>query len=252
MLEGVHVETASQVATRVLLDAIVDGRIPAGSPLRLQDIAAQLGMSMMPIREAIRELAALDLVEIEPRRGARVREMSLTDLEDTYFSRIHLETIAVWEAAKRFTAEDAARAATALAEQEAAQTTGDLVRARDAHERFHFALYEAARRPWLQRSILPAWRNSERYRVGALLLEQTKAERNSQHSRILAALMSGDGAAAVTEMAEHLATSVRHSMAHMDGHEDIETPSVAEILTRITTMEPASELPLVGEPLPAV
>lgn len=245
MLEGVHVETASQVATRVLLDAIMDGRIPAGAPLRLQDIAAQLGMSMMPVREAIRELAALDLVEMEPRRGARVREMSRADLEDTYFSRIHLETIAVWEAAKRFTAEDGARAANALAEQEAAQQAGDLVAARDAHERFHFALYESARRPWLQRSILPAWRNSERYRMGALLLEQTKAERSQEHSRILAALMSGDGASAVQALAEHLATSVRLSLVNLDGHDEISTPSAAEILTRITSMETPGTVALV-------
>ncbi len=237
MLEGVQVETASQVATRVLLDAIVDGRIAPGSPLRLQDIAAQLGMSMMPVREAIRELAALDLVEMEPRRGARVREMSRADLEDTYFSRIHLETIAVWEAAKKFTAEDGARAASALAEQEAAQMAGDLVAARDAHERFHFALYEAARRPWLQRSILPAWRNSERYRVGALLLEQTRSERSHEHSRILAALMGGDGSAAVRAMAEHLTSSVRLSLVDVDGHEEIAAPSGEEILARIAAME---------------
>jgi DNA-binding GntR family transcriptional regulator len=163
--------------------------------------------------------------------------MSRADLEDTYFSRMHLETIAVWEAAKRFTADDGARAANALAEQEAAQLAGDLVAARDAHERFHFALYEAARRPWLQRSILPAWRNSERYRVGALLLEQTKVERGHEHSRILAALMSGDGAAAVQALTEHLTSSVRLSLINVDGHDEISTPSAAEILARIASME---------------
>jgi len=84
VLEGVHVETASQAVTRVLLDAIVDGRIPPGKTLRLQEISDQLGLSMMPVREAIRQLAALDLVGIEPRRGARVRAMSVEDLQDTY------------------------------------------------------------------------------------------------------------------------------------------------------------------------
>jgi DNA-binding GntR family transcriptional regulator len=50
---------------------------------------------MMPVREALRQLAALDLVEIEPRKGARVRAMSIEDLQDTYFSRVYLESIAV-------------------------------------------------------------------------------------------------------------------------------------------------------------
>jgi DNA-binding GntR family transcriptional regulator len=165
VLPEIKLETASEVATRLILDAIVDGRFPPGTALRLQDISSQLGMSMMPVREAIRQLAAMDIVEMEPRRGARVREKTLEDLHDTYFSRLVLESTAIRESAARADADDAERAAAALADQEAAQARGDIMAARDAHERFHFALYEASRRSWLVRSILPGWRNSERYRV---------------------------------------------------------------------------------------
>ena len=90
MLPKAQVDSASDIAARELFDAIVDGRIPPGSPLRLKELSEQLGMSMMPVREAIRRLAALDLVEMEPRKGARVRERALADLQDTYFSRLHL------------------------------------------------------------------------------------------------------------------------------------------------------------------
>jgi DNA-binding GntR family transcriptional regulator len=72
------------------------------------------------------------------------------------------------------------RATSALAEQMEAQAKGDLVAARDAHERFHFALYEASGRAWLVRSILPAWRNSERYRVAALRSAATSIELAAQ------------------------------------------------------------------------
>ena len=56
MLTRAQVESASDIAARELFDAIVDGRIPPGSPLRLKELSEQLGMSMMPVREAIRRL----------------------------------------------------------------------------------------------------------------------------------------------------------------------------------------------------
>lgn len=208
MLSEVHLETASEVAARLILEAIVDGRFPPGTPLRLQDISNQLGMSMMPVREAIRQLAAMEILEMEPRRGARVREKTLEDLQDTYFSRLVLETTAIRESAGRLSPEFDARATAALAEQEEAQARGDLVAARDAHERFHFALYEASRRTWLVRSILPGWRNSERYRVAALTLAETTAERAQEHREILEAVRAGESERAVAALTAHLEHSV--------------------------------------------
>lgn len=215
MLPEIKLETASEVATRLILDAIVDGRFPPGAPLRLQDISSQLGMSMMPVREAIRQLAAMDLVEMEPRRGARVREKSLEDLSDTYFSRMVLETTAIRESAVRANVQDGERAAAALADQEAAQARGDLVAARDAHERFHFALYEASRRAWLVRSILPGWRNSERYRVAALNLAETAQDRLREHREMLDAVLSGDADGAARALEVHLQHSVDLAAAEL-------------------------------------
>lgn len=208
MLSEVHLETASEVAARLILEAIVDGRFPPGTPLRLQDISSQLGMSMMPVREAIRQLAAMDILEMEPRRGARVREKSLADLQDTYFSRLVLETTAIREAAARMTSEFDERATNALAQQLEAQAQGDLVAARDAHERFHFALYEASGRTWLVRSILPAWRNSERYRVAALRLAATSEERSHEHLEMLESVRAGDADKAVAALTRHLEHSI--------------------------------------------
>lgn len=209
MLERAEVESAGDVATQALLDAIVDGRIPPGAPLRLKEISEQLGMSMMPVREAIRRLAALDLVVLEPRRVARVRELSLEDLEDTYFARLQLEGAAVQEAARRFTAQDAAAAREALEAWDAAKEAGDDIAARDAHERFHFACYEASGRGWLVRGILPAWRNAERYRVEFADPAQAARERAEEHRDILASLERHDPEGAVSLLVRHLGTSVR-------------------------------------------
>src|SRR6185437_12933267 len=96
--------TAAEEAESALLRGIMDGAITPGTPLRLQDLAAQLQMSMMPIREALRNLERLGLVEIVAHRGAWVRPLTREDLLDTYFTRMHLEGIALLEAAKRFDA----------------------------------------------------------------------------------------------------------------------------------------------------
>lgn len=219
MLERAEIESAGDVATQALLDAIVDGRIPPGAPLRLKDLSEQLGMSMMPIREAIRRLAALDLVVLEPRRVARVRELSLADLEDTYFARLQLEGAAVQEAAANFTADDAERAREALEAWATAQEAGDVVAARDAHERFHFACYEASGRGWLVRSILPAWRNSERYRIEFADPARAARERATEHRDLLAALEAHEADRAVRLLAHHLGTSVTMAAESLGGPE---------------------------------
>ena len=231
MLTKAQLESASDVAAQALFDAIVDGRIPPGAPLRLKELSEQLGMSMMPVREAIRRLAALDLVE-----------MTIDDLQDTYFTRVHLESIAVWEAAKRFGPEDHEKASAALDDRARAEAAGDRVGERDAHERFHFALYEASRRVWIVRSILPAWRNSERYRVGALRRHEMQGERDNEHAQLLAALGRGDGDDAVRWMVAHLDTSVRmsaESLAELSGDPapPVSLPRAGEIVSGLRAAE---------------
>ena len=217
MLEKAEVESAGDVATQALLDAIVDGRIPPGASLRLKDLSEQLGMSMMPIREAIRRLAALDLVVLEPRKVAKVRELSLDDLEDTYFARLQLEGAAVQEAAVRFGADDASRARQALTEWAQAQEAGDVAVARDAHERFHFACYEASGRGWLVRSILPAWRNAERYRVEFADPALAARERAAEHEALLEALEAHESDAAVRHLARHLGATAELAASSLGG-----------------------------------
>lgn len=206
-LPRAHRATAAEQVAESLFDAILAGTVEAGSPLRLQEIADQLGTSMMPVREAVRRLEALGLVEIRPHKGAWVRPLTRADLLDTYFARTNLEALAIREAAARFSGVDAERARAALDEQQRARSRGDQVGARSAHERFHFALYEASGSGWLMRSILPAWRNSERYRVESMRHVEAD-ERHSEHHKILDALIERDADKAVSCLMSHLQMSI--------------------------------------------
>lgn len=200
--------TTTEQAYNSILTAIIDGTIPPGSPLRLQDLADSLGMSMMPVREAIRQLESIGVIETSPHRGARVCEVSPEDLEDTYLTRIVQEGVLVRLAALRFDDDDANECKTALDEQQSALSRGDLAAARRAHERFHFRIYEAADSKWLLRSISASWHNSERYRAPSTANPTTVKARRIEHERILQACTDRDPDAAQQALAAHLLSTV--------------------------------------------
>jgi DNA-binding GntR family transcriptional regulator len=92
-----------------LHEAIMSGELPAGSRLRVRDIAEQVGTSVMPVREAIRRLEEAGLAEREPHKGAVVRALTLEELVHVYDVRRLLEGQAARLGAERITAEDCER-----------------------------------------------------------------------------------------------------------------------------------------------
>lgn len=217
--------TAAEAATEALFEAICDGSIPPGTHLRLQDLADQLGLSVMPVREAIRQLAAMELVVVEPHKGARVRPMTLSDLEDTYATRFVLEGAAVRAGAPRFTSQDEAVARQALADRAEHLAVGRWKQARDAHERFHFTLYDASGNVWLSRSILPLWRNAERYRLESFRHPEIADQRAREHDHILAAMVGGDAEGAVVSLVAHLRSSMLLVVDKLSQPSDVTAPA---------------------------
>ena len=234
MVDNVY-SSKSDVAYAELRARILDGRLEAGSKLMQYVLADELGISITPLREAIRRLQGLGLVEVVPHKGAWVRPLTLEDLRDTYFTRIHLESLAVLAAAKGIDPATAGRARAALAESQAAEKRSDPITARAAHERFHFELYEASGSVWLVHCIWPVWRNSERYRVESMRNRAHVTARAKEHLGMLDALEEGDGEQAVRLLVSHLRSSmelVASALKPGNGRgADLELPS-AEALIR--------------------
>src|SRR5438876_549037 len=154
----------AEAALERLREAIILGELTPGTPLRLEDLARSLGMSISPIREAVRQLEALGLAEHVPHHGAKVMELDVEELRHLFSIRLALETMAVLRAAELFEPADELRARAHLAAYDEARHRADTRAAVREHTAFHFTLYEAARSGWLLRSIRPAWASCERYR----------------------------------------------------------------------------------------
>lgn len=185
--------------------AILTGDYPPSSPLRLQELATLSGVSMIPVREALRLLEAEGFVDTIPNRGARVASLSVDDLHDVYRTRIVLETEALRQACPRITPAQLAKARrlnARLVRQFARPGYANY----DDHRAFHFLLYEPSASRWLLRLIGIIWDHTERYRrQGAPLV--TGAAAGEEHERIIAAIEAGAVERACQALIEHLERS---------------------------------------------
>src|SRR5271156_6124749 len=127
----------AEAALERLREAIIMGELTPGTPLRLEDLARSLGMSISPIREAVRQLEALGLAEHVPHHGAKVTALDVDELRDLFQVRRALETRAVRRAPELFGAHDRAHASELLGECGDARSRGDVRRAMRAHTDFH-------------------------------------------------------------------------------------------------------------------
>lgn len=98
-IEGVNREVLSAQVKDRIMQWILEGELPPGSRIVETRVARQLGVSQAPVREALRDLATLGVVEMEPYRGASVREPTTTELIEAMEVRAELEAIAARRAA---------------------------------------------------------------------------------------------------------------------------------------------------------
>lgn len=168
----------AEYALEQLREAIILGELPPGTPLRLDELARSLGMSISPIREAVRQLEALGLAKHVPHQGARVLDFDIEELRDLFEVRLTLESLAMRRAAEWFTPDDEDAARAALVRLDEATAGDDVREALRAHTAFHFTLYEASRSDWLLTMIRPGWDRAERFRRPLLTVESDYHERH--------------------------------------------------------------------------
>lgn len=159
-LEGL--DSADPITDR-LRSIVLTGEIEPGSRIDQAATAARLGVSVVPLREALARLEGTGLVRAFPRRGWFAAPLAAADLADIYSLREPLEAQVARAAAPLLsTADIAALEATAQRLREGAG--GDSAAFLDLNRELHFTIYRAAAGPHMLRTLTQMWDLSERYR----------------------------------------------------------------------------------------
>ena len=183
-----------------LRDALTAGRFTPGQKLSFRFIAGTLGVSLTPVREAIRRLVAEGAFEMRPNRSVRVPLMTRDKILELRDIRLAVEGLATEKAALLTTREQAANLRRIAAELMAVRTRGDTVADRQKIREFHFTLYAIANQPTLLRVIEGLWLQTGPY-MNLLYPDFIASPRGPERRlRIVRALQAHDGATARREM----------------------------------------------------
>ncbi|MDR6715443.1 DNA-binding GntR family transcriptional regulator [Pseudomonas hunanensis] len=158
--EKVPAHLARSVIEERLRSAIIDGRLPAGSALRQQELASLFGVSRMPVREALRQLEAQGLLQVVMHKGAVVAPLIGEDAVDSYALRVLLESEALRQSIPLLDAEDIARARDYIHQLENETRHAELGR---LNRLFHMSLYCKAQNQKLLRLIENELNEEERF-----------------------------------------------------------------------------------------
>ncbi|MEU0966818.1 GntR family transcriptional regulator [Streptomyces sp. NPDC005917] len=201
--------TAEAVALAELRDAIVRGDLAPGAPIRQSVAAEELGLSVIPVREALKTLAGEGIVTYVPQRGYTVTELTSHGVDGIFRVRQLLEAEAEANAAARLRPEDIARMRSALQAQRTAAAEADAQGAIAANRRFHFALLDRCDNEWLLRFVTQLWEALEphralSYRRAAAAGDLARSEAIlAEHEAVVDALESGENARALDLLAAH-------------------------------------------------
>ena len=206
-MNGAHVfkrpPTAQEAVLVELRRAIVEGELAPGTQIVQEALAERLGLSRVPIREALKILEGEGQVSYSPHRGYFVTELDLADIREVYRIRRILESDAAVIGLPRLTDEDLLRMADAVEELARASARDDMVAMTAANRRFHFTVIEASGMPRLTRLVRQLWDAIDPYRVLYYTELSNRETADRQHRQILTAAQARDIDQVVALLDEH-------------------------------------------------
>ena len=197
------VVSVSEAVTRSLREAILQGRLLPGERLVQDELAAELGVSRQPVREALRRLESEGLIVQLPQRGFVVREYREEDIRENYHLRQLLESEAARLAAERIRPDELEELRALNRALGEAVETGDTSSMVELNAQFHRMVHESSRIPQLVRLIQQLWAGRT---VFTPLFVPGRARRSvAEHGELLQALAERNPERAAVAMREHIA-----------------------------------------------
>ncbi len=194
---------ASKSIRETLQEEIESGQLPPGNPLDERGLAERFGVSRTPVREALHQLAAKDLVKLTPRHGAMVARFSISEIRGLMEVLGELESFAARLAARRVDDFSRAQLQEALQRCRDAQNLGVGEYAM-ANISFHEVIFSISRNQYLTQQLRRTHRLIQRYRSRDFQSRAQVAKSMLDHERVTQAICDGDENAAALAMAEHV------------------------------------------------
>lgn len=191
---------------------IMSGALPPGARLTIRELAAQLGVSEIPVREALKQLEMEGLIRTTPYTGVQVSRLGRAEMREIAEIREALEPHAARLAAGRMEAADLRRLADCIEEMERAVADGDAEEYGRLNRAFHEIIYAACGNRRLYEMIFSLWDNVTRNQAVFSRIEGHRERSLQEHRIIYEALKLGNPELAFQAMTVHrrnAATSVR-------------------------------------------
>lgn len=211
-------QTVVQMTLEAIRDRIVRGIYPEGEPLRQDALAVELGVSRIPIREALRQLEAEGLVTFSPHRGAIVSSLSLAEIEEVFALRAMIESDLLRLAIPHITDKHVARATEILEGYERALQEHNVAAWGELNWEFHSTLYAPADRPLTISVAQRLHQHADRYLRMQLALTHGESQAKEEHRAILAAAGRKDGMAACPMLREHIIGAGERLLTFLRAH----------------------------------
>lgn len=174
---------------------IASGAVPPGSPIPLDDVAAFFGVSLIPVREALKTLLGEGLLEHQPRLGYTVTALSQAELDELYVVRGALEAAALEAAVRQSGRADHERATAIHEALDRAVAADDAAAFQRASRAFHEALLAPCRMPRLLHMLDIAWNLTEPVQTMMRTTEEDRAGMREDHQHMLDAFVARDAEA---------------------------------------------------------
>jgi DNA-binding GntR family transcriptional regulator len=196
------VASATGEATSILVDALGRGEFRPGTRLTEESVASQLGISRIPVREALSALVARTLLERRG-RGVFVPRLEYSDLEQIYLAREALEGILYRRAAANMT-EQSVRVITRLQDGiEKASKTLAIDQMAERNRDFHFEIMSHAELPLVGNILSNLWDRTSYYRAFFQVDPKHRENTNNEHRQIIEACKNRDANALVSLHVQH-------------------------------------------------
>lgn len=221
---------AEDKAYQGILNMILSKRFHPGDRLIENELAEELGLSRTPVRNALKRLTALGLLDSRSNKGCYVPRLDPQDMFEIFESRRLIESYAAGEAAIKVSDEELRYLENLLEREKQSYSEGNTRTYTEINNEFHSSISVFARNRYIERFFKQAFWRSELYifffdrfywsneETGELLRDPSKSSSGQQHREIVNAILAGDRAGAEQAMSDHITATYSNITIHNPIH----------------------------------